>query len=124
MLTREIVNRQRGPHRGRFRVGVAGSSKEGDLGASDRPHPQLRDKVVAGAEVVVERSYGGAALFGDRAHGRMLHAALEDELSRRVENRILRVHGVRHGGGSSRGMAAVSRLRLDRTLKQLERKLE
>src|SRR5262245_14878110 len=29
----------------------------------------------------------------------MLHAALEDDLSRRVENPILRVYGVRHGGG-------------------------
>ena len=100
MLTREIVNRQRSPHRGRFRVGVARGSKESRLRASDRPHPQLRDKVVAGAEVVVQRSHRRAALFGDRAHGRMLNAALEDELARRVENRIFRVHGVRRHGGS------------------------
>src|SRR5262245_60849776 len=108
MLTCEIVNRQRGRHRGRFRVGVAGSNKESHLRASDRPYPQLRDKVVAGTEVVVERTYRRAALFGDRAHGRMLHAALQDELTRCVENRILRVHGVRHAGGLLRNGSVVA----------------
>ena len=104
---REIVNRQRRPDGGGFRVRVAGGGKERRLRTSHRSDPQLGDEIVARAEVMIKRPHGRPALRRDRGHGSILHSVLEHQGSCRIENRILGMEGFRrHGSRSDSGRAA------------------